>query len=314
MKLCLPCPGKLRAHSARASSAGARPPTSHLAKRLPGGNWLRCVLVLGLAMAAAAQVLYDGSLSTLPAAQGWSYAALPGLAQQTQNGNAVRLLTTASTIETAGYARVAPIPLEREPGFNLVLRLLLPAETHARRDRAGFSVIVLAADRRGVELGFWTNLVFAQNDAPLFTHGEEAAHDFAAGFTDLVLSLRGERYTLFADGAPLLVGPVRDYTAFSGFPDVYETPNFLFLGDNTTSAAAEVVLSSVVLVPAPHLQSARPGVVEWTGVSGQVYTIEASPDLKTWNSAGRVEAVGERFRFTNALAGSTSQYLRLTHP
>lgn len=304
----------LPACPARSVYGGARLSTSHLAKRPPRGNWLRCVLGLGLATTAAAQVLYDGSLNTLPAAQGWNYAALPGSAQQTQNGNATRLRTTATTLETAGYARAAPIPLEREPGFNLVLRLQLPAETHVRQDRAGFSVIVLAADRRGVELGFWTNLVFAQNDAPLFTHGEEAAHDFAAGFTDLVLSLRGERYTLFADGAPLLAGPVRDYTAFSGFPDVYETPSFLFLGDNTTSAAAEVVLASVILVPAPHLQSARPGVLEWAGVPGQVYTVEASPDLKTWNSAGRVEALGERARFTNAPTASTPRYLRVSHP
>lgn len=314
MNLCRRCPGMIHANPARAIPGGVRPLVRHLATRPPRGNWLRCVFVFGLATAATAQVLYDGSLSTLPAAQGWSYAALPGSAQQTQGGNAVRLLTTATTLETAGYARVAPIPLEREAGFNLVLRLHLPAETHVRQDRAGFSVIVLAADRRGVELGFWTNLVFAQNDAPLFTHAEEAAHDFAAGFTDLVLSLRGERYTLFADGALLLAGPVRDYTAFSGFPDVYETPNFLFLGDNTTSAAAEVVLASVVLVPAPHLQSARPGVLEWTGVPGQVYTVEASPDLKTWNSAGRVEAVGEQVRFTNAPTASTPRYLRVTHP
>jgi hypothetical protein len=269
---------------------------------------------LGLAAAAVAQTLYDGSLGTLPHAQGWGYAALPGLAEQRQDGSATRLRTTATPLETAGYARVAPFPLEREPGFNLVLRLRLLAETHVRPDRAGFSVIVLAADRRGVELGFWTNLVFAQNDVPLFTHGEEAAHDFAAGFTDLVLSLRGAQYTLYADGTRLLAGPVRDYTGFSGFPDVYETPSFLFLGDDTTSAAADVVIASVALVPAPRLHFARPGVIEWTGVPGQFYTVETSADLETWTAVSRVLAASDPARFTNAPPGLTPQYLRVTQP
>ncbi|MEP7134154.1 MAG: hypothetical protein ABI904_04395 [Chloroflexota bacterium] len=55
----------------------------------------------------------------------------------------------------------------------------------------------------------------------------------------------GDTYTLTANAIPLLTGPLRDYSAFTGFPDPYEAPNFLFLGDNTTSAQARVRLRFV---------------------------------------------------------------------
>lgn len=52
------------------------------------------------------------------------------------------------------------------------MRFRLAQETHNRPERAGFSVILLGADRRGIELGFWRDQVFAQADQPLFTRGE----------------------------------------------------------------------------------------------------------------------------------------------
>jgi hypothetical protein len=48
---------------------------------------------------------------------------------------------------------------------------------------------------------------------------------------------------------------LRDYTNFSGPIDPYETPNFIFMGDNTTSAEARIKLSFVSVTtlekPAP---------------------------------------------------------------
>jgi hypothetical protein len=48
---------------------------------------------------------------------------------------------------------------------------------------------------------------------------------------------------LSADAQTILTGPVRDYSEFDGFPDPYQTPNLLFLGDDTTSAQAGIRLS-----------------------------------------------------------------------
>lgn len=276
--------------------------------------WL-CGVTIGFALTTrvAGQMLFDGELGTLPAAQGWSYAALPGLAQQQQTGTAVRLVTTAANVENAGYARVVATPLDLQTGFSVAFRFRLAAETHARAERAGFSLIVLSHDKRGLELGFWTNLVFAQSDQPLFTHAEDADFDFAAGPTDVVLAFRGTHYTLFANGTPVLSGPVRDYTAFAGFPDVYETPDFLFLGDDTTSAAADVTIESVALVLPPSVQTPAPGVLHWTGVPGQSYTVEASDDLQNWSKLASVTSATQPFGYTNAPA-SAARFFRVAFP
>ncbi len=271
----------------------------------------------GIAFAAAlpAQGLYDGSLGTLPTAQGWSFAAVPaGLARESHTGSAARLVTSASNLINAGYARTAPTPLDRATGFNLAVKFRLPGEAHARADRAGFSVIVLASDRRGIELGFWTNLVFAQSDNPLFVHAEEAAFDFTAAPTECVLSIRGDTYHLYTGGVPLLTGPVRDYTAFTGFPDVYETPNFIFLGDDTTSAGAEVEISSIALITPPTLRLATGGDgIEWSGVPGQAYRVEGSADLVTWSFLERVTSSSANFAFRPG-GDASVPFLRVAHP
>jgi hypothetical protein len=124
-------------------------------------------------------------------------------------------------------------------------------ETHADNDRAGFSLIVLSSDLQGIELGFWTNRVWAQEGGPepdLFTQAEGVSFAVTNPVT-YTLAITSGGYTLAADLVPILSGPLRDYTAFSGFPDVYETPNFIFLGDDTTSARASVRFAYVAVIP-----------------------------------------------------------------
>ena len=71
----------------------------------------------------------------------------------------------------------------------------------------------------------------------------------------------GDTYTLTANAEPLLTGPLRDYSAFAGFPDPYETPNFLFLGDNTTSAQARVRLRFVSVTGTEPVVPANTGEI-----------------------------------------------------
>ena len=276
------------------------------------------IQILGWLVAAtiqlAAQPLFDGALGTLPSQQGWLFFAARGLAEESHTGSAAHLVTTVDNGESAGYALVAPVALARDPGFNVAFRIRLTAETHARLDRAGFSVIVLAEDRLGIELGFWTNLVFAQSSEPLFTHAEEASFDFTAGFVDLVLRVAGTHYTLFVDRTPLLSGTVHDYSAFTGFPDVYETPNLLFLGDNTTSAAANVEIAAAALVPAPALRVPGSDRIEWDGIPGQTYTVESSPGLDQWTAQAQVRSATTRFSYTNVVPVAQSLFLRLSYP
>lgn len=69
----------------------------------------------------------------------------------------------------------------------------------------------------------------------------------------------GDNNELFAKGGSLtqkssiLKGSLRDYTAFTGAIDPYETPNFIFFGDNTTSAKANINFRSAsITVPEPN--------------------------------------------------------------
>ena len=100
-------------------------------------------------------------------------------------------------------------------------------------------------------MAFWRDEIWAQSDdgtGGLFTHGEGTAFATTTGLTEFQLTIVGDTYTLTAGAEPILTGPLRDYSHFEGFPDPYETPNFLFLGDNTTSAESRVRLSLVSII------------------------------------------------------------------
>lgn len=305
----------LRGHPERpADSSGTGAPRaagSRTKRLLPG----LLVLLLAQAIPTRGQVLYDADLGTLPSAQGWSYAALPGTAQQTLLEGAVRLDTALSQREQAGYARQASAPLDRTTGFALSFTVRILSEAHSSPHRAGFSVILLAHDRRGIELGFWIDRVFAQADAPLFTHGEEAALEARDAAVDCVVGVRGDRYRLFANGTPLLEGSVRDYTPFVGLLDPYETPDFIFLGDDTTSAGASVEIGRVTLVTAPSLELSGPGALAWSGVPGTTYRVEVSRNLEDWELAGVATSGSTRFTFTGeASSTEPARFWRVVYP
>lgn len=213
--------------------------------------------------------LYDGGLGTgTPDTQGFTYLARPVspplLARQSFAEGVTTLTTTLQVADSAGYfARPEPLgTLDRDPGFSVHFTVQLKDEDHPLSDkngdgvgdRAGFSIIVLSSDTRGIELGFWENEVWAQNDGSaepppndntLFTHGEGAAFDTSSGLTEYDLQIFGDTYALESGGNQILTGPLRDYRAFGQFP--YILSNFMFLGDDTTSASATIRLSSVSL-------------------------------------------------------------------
>jgi hypothetical protein len=226
--------------------------------------------------------LYNGSSNLLPSdsAWHWGYYALnlsnPFTAVQataTASGGVTTLDTTPTSSDAAGfethisnllspglaYSDPDVVPLDRSTGFELDFSVKLLSETHNSADRAGFSVIALSSDASpmGIELGFWTNEVWAQNAG--FTHGESSrAFDTTAGLIDYRLAILGNSYTLFADNSQILNGSLRDYTAFNGGPPFnsgfpYNQSNFTFFGDDTSSANAKVQIASfnVVTVPEP---------------------------------------------------------------
>ena len=102
-----------------------------------------------------------------------------------------------------------------------------------------------------------------------------------------------------------LQGGVRDYTSFTGPIDPYETPNFLFIGDDTTSARGAYRLRRVRL----EVGVAQPPVLQfhrgegdalelrWGAVGGVArWTLESSTTLGgpwTVDPSPRSEVAGE---------------------
>jgi hypothetical protein len=264
----------------------------------------------------SAQVLYDASLGTYPDEQEWGFASNP-LAPPpfliVTNGVLFLDSTTANSTQ-AGYGIAAPTDLNRTNGFGLSFTVKLSAEGHTgNANRAGFSVIALGGDARGIELGFWTTSVWAQADVPLFTRAESTNFTTTAAFVNYVLAMGRTQYTLFANGNAILRGPVRDYAAFAGFPDPYQTPNFLFFGDDTGSAQAAWSLSQFVLIQPPALAASQAGVVTWNSVSLLTFAIEASTNLTAWTTLASVTSTTEDYAYTNA-AALPLRFLRVRFP
>ncbi len=146
--------------------------------------------------------------------------------------------------------------LIRSQGYTLSFTVDILAEQHSRPERAGFSVILLSQDvatqvPSSLEIGFQENRIFLQNDQPLF--GRLAAQEslnfnpVGVGFVRYDLKVKDDNYEFLADGKLLLKGKLRDYTKFTGLLNPYRLPSFIFLGDNTTSAGAQIKLQQVVI-------------------------------------------------------------------
>lgn len=205
------------------------------------------------------RVLYNGAFGGTPNDQGFTYI-VSGTASSTASSGVTTLDTTLANNSTqAGYFNTfPPLPvsasfpvLNRATGYTLRFTAQVITETHANNNRAGFSVIALSSDNRGIELGFWNNRIWAQNGGispGLFTQGEGTTFDTTPNLIPYELRVLGGAYSLVVSNTEILSGSLRDYTAFSGFPDVYEIPNFLFFGDDTSSARAIVNLSNISVI------------------------------------------------------------------
>jgi hypothetical protein len=203
-------------------------------------------------------VLYDGPLNTgTPETQGFVFVPLPlsgNLATQIFTQSVTVLDSTAQVTDYAGYFAKSGLylPLDRVDGYSVRFRAQVVTETHLNDDRAGFSLLVTGNDKRGIELGFWADEVWAQEGGTLqpFTHAEGAALTTTTGLTDYDLIVFSDTYTLTANSALVLSGLLRDYSAAPPPPlplNPYDTPNLIFLGDDTSSAKARIKLAYAVV-------------------------------------------------------------------
>lgn len=223
-------------------------------------------MTLGLALGlsggqaeAASFTLYDSATNLTPNSTTWSwvYQNQPnGTVKPTVSGGVLHLNTTANNGFYAGYFKstTPTFSLNRLAGYTLEFTLKLNSETHTSSNRAGFSLIAMSQLEKGetqpygLELGFWQNNIWAQNVG--FTKGETTSFNTTLTQQTYRLQVLNNQYQLFVGNATgsILSGVLRQYTGFTpppGSPNPYTTSNLIFLGDNTTSAAANVSLTRV---------------------------------------------------------------------
>ncbi len=226
----------------------------------------------------ATTLLYDSSLGTLPSEQSFSFTAVNpqppfmALASQVYSAPVTVLSTTSQLSEYAGYtvSQTVMPTLSRAAGFQLTFDLRVISENHgSNHNRAGFNVILLSEDLYGIEMAFWQDEIWAQegNGSELFTHAEGVTYDTTAALITYKITVISNTYQLSANDAPLLSGTLRQYTdwtpPFGITSDPYEQPNQLFLGDDTSSAGAEVWLGDVTIEDnAPDYQLFLPVIIK----------------------------------------------------
>jgi hypothetical protein len=228
-------------------------------------------------------VLYNGATDTLPTtttlpnSKGWIYNSTPG-AVIAKTGGVTNINTTVNAGVQAGFANISQT-LDNTKGYTVSFTAQVVAESRTstanknndgKDDRAGFSVLVVSSDNtKAIELGFWENRIWAQEDGTsqinpalepddspesnfrtLFTQAESVTFDTKNQLVNYDLAVQGDNYTLFADGNAILSGTMRNYTAFNKLPaaiNPYTRSNNIFFGDNTPSAQANVNLAKVAL-------------------------------------------------------------------
>jgi hypothetical protein len=264
------------------------------------------LLAVGARGYGATAVLYDAGLGTRPSAQGWTYLADPifGAAARESFADGAALLDTTPVVsDKAGwFSNLPPFPrhsaqpeLNAERGFLVSFEMRLGTEQHNTDHRAGFSVIVIAADLSAIELGFWTNQVWAQS-GPDFRHAETAELDTATVSKRYDLEIRRGSYRLSLDGAQVLIGELRRYDSF-GLP--YQIPEFLFFGDDTTSAAGRAEVRRITVGDLPSLVMVRDGDgwrLEAEAETGRWVRWEASGELTSWVEVGQARSEDGRAR------------------
>jgi hypothetical protein len=218
------------------------------------------VLATLIVSSASAQttVLYDPTKGTTPTAQGWIPFANPIGGTSTTNATETTLDTTSNVGIAAGYSNYTtsgaaastagtfPV-LNSAVGFTLNFTLKLDSATDPNNDRAGFNVILLGSDAKGVELGFWPGDVWAQNAG--FVHGTDDAFTTNDKAHQYALTILNGNYTLKADGTQILSGTTLNY----GTPNPpYALDNYVFFGDdNVVSSGSEEIGAVSISVPEP---------------------------------------------------------------
>jgi hypothetical protein len=209
-------------------------------------------------------VLYDGRQQAETPDQfqpTWlMYAGIGGSQSYLDDDQATHLDTRGQDGNQAGYTNYrvnADFPeLNRHWGYTIgfTLAILEESQSQSRPERAGFSIIATSSDvgtgmPSSIEIGFQNGRVFAQSSdfGPDVADENTQFNPVGPKMIDYLLHVRDSSYELWADDDLILSGALHDYSD-TAVP--YGIANYLFLGDNTTSAQASVLLQRVTVTAA----------------------------------------------------------------
>lgn len=190
----------------------------------------------------------------------------------------VKIDSNGNDAEYSGYSNYNPLTssfvnpdfptLDQKNGYSIFFNLSLDTANDffdQNNNRAAFSITVIGAEKKGIEIGFDSDQIFAQNEN--FTQGE--IQSWATNVSrDYQLTVSENSYKLLANTdeglSTIINGSLRNYNfdPLNSSPSLnfnpYEIPNFLFFGDNTGEAhgtftlgkiAVETASEEVVAVP-----------------------------------------------------------------
>ncbi len=217
-------------------------------------------------VSAVTTTLYDGAVNATATPNTYNspnqylnFASLNG-GSQSASGGVTTLDTSGSNSSYAGYSNYnstlsafvnSSFPvLDNNAGYTLSFKIDINSQTATSPNRAGFSVIVLGSDKKGIEIGFGSSDIFALNNDTGFSKGEFIAQGGILSSPNTYdLTVLGNSYTLNNGANSLLSGSLRDYSANATtlLTQVYNTANFVFLGDDTTSAGAKTNIQNIIL-------------------------------------------------------------------
>ncbi len=198
---------------------------------------------------------------------------------QTLVTGGVQLDTSANSAEYSGYSNYNPLStnyfnisifssstLNQTTGYTITFTVQLNSATDntgsnsvGNPNRAAFSILAVSSNTsKAIEIGFRANEIFAQTSSFTLPAAQSTTFNTGAALNTYKLTVFNDTYSLTSGATNLINGSLVDYTTFNpstSSPPLpfnpYNTPSFIFFGDNTGKESGVFTLGDVTLDTTP---------------------------------------------------------------
>jgi len=197
---------------------------------------------------------------------------------QTLVTGGVQLDTAANSAEYSGYSNYDPFSsyvnssifsastLNQATGYTITFTMQLNSATDntgsaatGNPTRAAFSILAVSSNTtKAIEIGFRANEIFAQTSSFTAPVAQSTNFDTSTALNTYKLTVFNNTYSLTSGATNLINGSLVDYTTFNpstSSPPLpfnpYNTPSFIFFGDDTGKESGVFTLGDVTLDTTP---------------------------------------------------------------